>query len=633
MHRMNMGGSGEKTKLDKKVIKRIISYMSDYKWQMIMVVVSIIFSAIAGVAGSVFIRSLIDDLITPLIGQTNPVFTELKKALIILACVYGVGIFCGWFYQWVMVDITQSSLDKIRKEMFCKMQHLPIKYFDTHPFGDVMSHYTNDIDTLRELISQGLPQIMATIVTLISVFFAMLFTSPLLTLVVIGGVGLMIFVAKTVMTKSSKYFVGQQKAIGEMNGYIEEMINGQKVIKVFTHEEKAEEAFDVLNENHFGNTYKANFITASFMPIMANLTNLQYVFLALVGGSLAVANIGNITVGVIGSFLLLSKSFSMPIVQVAQQLNHLVMAFAGASRIFKLMDEAPEEDNGYVTLVNAEIVDNQIVATEKRTGLWAWKHPHEDGSVSFTPLRGDVTFENVCFGYNEEKLVLRDITLSAKDGQKIAFVGSTGAGKTTITNLINRFYDINEGKIRYDGINIKKIKKDDLRHSLGIVLQDTHLFSATIMENIRFGRLDATDEEVYSACKLANADDFIRRLPNGYDTFIDGEGAKLSQGQKQLLSIARAAVADAPVMILDEATSSIDTRTETLVQQGMDRLMEGRTVFVIAHRLSTIKNSDIIMVLDGGKIVEQGNHEELMALNGRYSKLYTGSFKKAAETA
>ena len=611
-----------------KTIKRILSYMKKYKFRFIFVLICILLSAVANVAGSMFIGTLIDDYITPLLGSTNPVFTGLLKAICVMGIVYVVGILATLFYNRTMVSIAQGVLKKIRDDMFTHMQKLPIKYFDTHTHGDIMSYYTNDTDTLRQMMAQSIPQMFSSLITIISVFFAMLFTSWQLTIFVLCFVFIMLQVTGRVAGKSGYYFIRQQKALGDVNGYIEEMINGQKVIKVFCHEEKAKEVFDQKNEELCRDASAANSFANILMPIMGNLGNLQYVLLATIGGTMALGGVGGMTIGTIASFLQLSRSFMNPISQISNQLNMVVMALAGAERIFKLMDEEPEVDEGYVTLVNAKYDENgELTESKERTGLWAWKHPHGDGTLTYTKMRGEVRFYDVDFGYNEEKIVLHNISLYAEPGQKVAFVGSTGAGKTTITNLINRFYDLADGKIRYDDININKIKKADLRRSLGVVLQETNLFTGTIMENIRYGKLDATDEEVYAAAKLANADDFIRLLPNGYDTVITGNGGSLSQGQRQLIAIARAAVADPPVMILDEATSSIDTRTEAIVQRGMDALMKGRTVFVIAHRLSTVRNSDVIMVLEQGRIIERGSHDKLIAEKGKYYQLYTGAFE------
>lgn len=618
-----------KERKQQSTMKRLMTYITrKHKFKFIIVLLSIIVSSLAGVLGSLFLQVVIDDYVSPLLLDKNPVFTGLLRAILFMTGIYILGIACTFIYNRVMVKIGQGVLKDIRDEMFEHMQKLPIKYFDTHTHGDIMSHYTNDTDALRQMMSQSIPQMFASIITIVSVFCAMLYTSVYLTIFTIISIASILFVTKKISEKSSKYFIRQQKSIGEINGFIEEMINGQKVVKVFCHEENAKADFDKYNEQLFNDAYKANKYANVLMPVMGNLGNLQYVLVAIFGGTLAINKIGGITIGAIIAFLQLSKSFIQPISQISQQINFVIMALAGAERIFNLMDEEPEVDNGYVTLVNAKYNDKgEIVESDKRTGMWAWKHPHQDGTITYTKLTGHVEFFDVDFGYNEDKIVLHDVTLFAEPGQKVAFVGATGAGKTTITNLINRFYDLADGKIRYDDININKIKKDDLRRSLGMVLQDTNLFTGTIMDNIRYGKLDATDEECIAAAKLANADDFIRRLPNGYDTVIDGNGEGLSQGQRQLLSIARAAVADPPVMILDEATSSIDTRTEAIVQKGMDSLMEGRTVFVIAHRLSTVKNSDVIMVLEQGRIIERGNHEKLISERGKYYQLYTGAFE------
>ena len=616
-----------KQKPDPETIKRLLSYVSkDYKTPFIFVLICIVFSAIAGIIGSMFLKVLIDSYISPLLLEANPVFSGLLKAISIMAGIYVIGIISTYFYNVTMVVIAQGVLKKIRDEMFAHMQALPIKYFDTHTHGDIMSYYTNDADTLRQMISQSIPQVLSSIITIVTVVIAMIATSIHLTILVLIFVTFMLYTTKKIAGKSGTYFVKQQESIGKLNGFIEEMINGQKVIKVFCHEDVSKKEFDIKNNELCENATSANKYANILMPIMANLGTLQYVLIAIIGAALAINGIGGLTLGGIAAFLQLSRSFTMPISQVSQQLNAVVMALAGAKRIFSLMDETPEQDEGYVTLVNAKYKDNILVETSEHTGTWAWKHPHKDGSITYTKVTGEVHFDDVDFGYNEEKMVLHNISLTAEPGYKIAFVGSTGAGKTTITNLINRFYDIADGKIRYDGININKIKKDDLRHSLGVVLQDTHLFTGTVMENIRYGKLNATDEEVYSAAKLANAHDFILRLPEGYNTMLTGDGVSLSQGQRQLLSIARDAVADPPVMILDEATSSIDTRTEAIVQKGMDSLMKGRTVFVIAHRLSTVKNSDMIMVLEHGKIIESGNHNDLIKQQGKYYQLYTGAF-------
>ena len=615
-------------KVNKDVVKRLMSYIGHYKLRFVAVLICIVVNALAMVSCSLYLQTLIDSYITPLLQAVTPDFAPLFRSILIMGCIYAVGILACLFYNRTMVSIAQGTLKRIRDEMFEHMQTLPIRYFDTHTHGDIMSHYTNDTDTLRQMLAQSIPQMFSSLITIISVFFAMLFTSWQLTIFVLCFVFIMLQVTGRVAGKSGYYFIRQQKALGDVNGYIEEMINGQKVIKVFCHEEKAKEIFDQKNEELCKDASAANSFANILMPIMGNLGNLQYVLLATIGGTMALGGVGGMTVGTIASFLQLSRSFMNPISQISNQLNMVVMALAGAERIFKLMDEEPEVDEGYVTLVNAKYDENgELTESKERTGLWAWKHPHGDGTLTYTKMRGEVRFYDVDFGYNKEKIVLHNISLYAEPGQKVAFVGSTGAGKTTITNLINRFYDLADGKIRYDDININKIKKADLRRSLGVVLQETNLFTGTIMENIRYGKLDATDEEVYAAAKLANADDFIRLLPNGYDTVITGNGGSLSQGQRQLIAIARAAVADPPVMILDEATSSIDTRTEAIVQRGMDALMKGRTVFVIAHRLSTVRNSDVIMVLEQGRIIERGSHDKLIAEKGKYYQLYTGAFE------
>ena len=624
----NKKGPEGMAKVNKDVVKRLMSYIGHYKLRFAAVLICIVVNALAMVFCSLYLQTLIDSYITPLLQAATPDFAPLFRSILIMGCIYAVGILACLFYNRTMVSIAQGTLKRIRDEMFEHMQTLPIRYFDTHTHGDIMSHYTNDTDTLRQMLAQSIPQMFSSLITIISVFFAMLFTSWQLTIFVLCFVFIMLQVTGRVAGKSGYYFIRQQKALGDVNGYIEEMINGQKVIKVFCHEEKAKEIFDQKNEELCKDASAANSFANILMPIMGNLGNLQYVLLATIGGTMALGGVGGMTVGTIASFLQLSRSFMNPISQISNQLNMVVMALAGAERIFKLMDEEPEVDEGYVTLVNAKYDENgELTESKERTGLWAWKHPHGDGTLTYTKMRGEVRFYDVDFGYNEEKIVLHNISLYAEPGQKVAFVGSTGAGKTTITNLINRFYDLADGKIRYDDININKIKKADLRRSLGVVLQETNLFTGTIMENIRYGKLDATDEEVYAAAKLANADDFIRLLPNGYDTVITGNGGSLSQGQRQLIAIARAAVADPPVMILDEATSSIDTRTEAIVQRGMDALMKGRTVFVIAHRLSTVRNSDVIMVLEQGRIIERGSHDKLIAEKGKYYQLYTGAFE------
>ena len=624
----NKKGPEGMAKVNKDVVKRLMSYIGHYKLRFAAVLICIVVNALAMVSGSLYLQTLIDSYITPLLQAATPDFAPLFRSILIMGCIYAVGILACLFYNRTMVSIAQGTLKRIRDEMFEHMQTLPIRYFDTHTHGDIMSHYTNDTDTLRQMLAQSIPQMFSSLITIISVFFAMLFTSWQLTIFVLCFVFIMLQVTGRVAGKSGYYFIRQQKALGDVNGYIEEMINGQKVIKVFCHEEKAKEIFDQKNEELCKDASAANSFANILMPIMGNLGNLQYVLLATIGGTMALGGAGGMTVGTIASFLQLSRSFMNPISQISNQLNMVVMALAGAERIFKLMDEEPEVDEGYVTLVNAKYDENgELTESKERTGLWAWKHPHGDGTLTYTKMRGEVRFYDVDFGYNEEKIVLHNISLYAEPGQKVAFVGSTGAGKTTITNLINRFYDLADGKIRYDDININKIKKADLRRSLGVVLQETNLFTGTIMENIRYGKLDATDEEVYAAAKLANADDFIRLLPNGYETVITGNGGSLSQGQRQLIAIARAAVADPPVMILDEATSSIDTRTEAIVQRGMDALMKGRTVFVIAHRLSTVRNSDVIMVLEQGRIIERGSHDKLIAEKGKYYQLYTGAFE------
>ena len=622
-------------KLNVKVLKRILSYMGAYRARLIFVVICILVSAIASAGSAMFVEILIDDYISPMLLQDSPVFTGLIKALCIMAIVYVVGVLAGYLYNRLMVTIAQSTLKRIRDEMFSRMQYLPVRYFDTHTHGEIMSLYTNDTDTLRQLIAQSLGQMISSISTMIAVFCCMVYLSLWLTLIVLLSVVVILLVVKAVTGRTAFFFVRQQQAIGALNGYIEEMVNGQKVVKVFCHEDKNLEGFAKRNEEWRLASTSANGRANSMMPMMNGLGYATYVLIAILGSYMAIAGVPNlgfsgtetITVGVIASFLTLSRNFVNPISQMANQFNSIIMALAGAERIFNFMDELPETDKGYVTLVNAREENGVLRETEERTGTWAWKHPHKDGTVTYTKLEGRVVMDHVDFSYTKGKEVLHDITLYAEPGQKVAFVGATGAGKTTITNLINRFYDIDDGKIRYDGININKIKKQDLRRSLGVVLQDVYLFTGTVMENIRYGKPDATDEECIAAARLANADSFIRMLPEGYNTMLKGGGAGLSQGQRQLLSIARAAVSDPPVMILDEATSSIDTHTEALVQEGMDRLMKGRTTFVIAHRLSTVQNSDVIMVLDHGRIIERGSHEELIAKKGTYYQLYTGAFE------
>lgn len=610
--------------------KRLLKYVTGtYKVRFVIVFICILLSSIASISVSLSFKFLIDDFISPLIGQKDPNFAELYRALAVLGSIFLMGVIATFTYTRLMVYIGQGVLKKVRDDMFEHMQTLPIRYFDQNTNGSIMSLYTNDTDTLRQMISQSIPQALMSFFTIIVTFISMLILSPLLTILAVLIIGLMIFVTKKIGGNSGKYFVRQQKSLADVTGFVEERMNGQRVVKVFNHERKSEEEFDKLNEALFESAAQANTFANMMGPVIGNIGNLQFVLVSVLGGFLSIMGIGGITLGVMASYLQFTKSFTQPFMQVAQQFNSIVMALAGAERIFALIDEESEKDEGYVTLVNAKKDENgNIIECKERTGMWAWKHPHSaDGSVSYTELTGDVRFEDVTFGYNEDKVILKDISLFAKPGQKLAFVGSTGAGKTTITNLINRFYDIQEGKIRYDGINITKIKKDDLRRSLGIVLQDTHLFTGTIMDNIRYGKLDATDEEVYEAAKLAHADQFIKMLPKGYDTMLSGDGEELSQGQRQLLSIARAAVANPPVLILDEATSSIDTRTESIVQKGMDNLMKGRTVFVIAHRLSTIRNSDAIIVLEHGKIIERGDHADLIKMKGTYYQLYTGKLE------
>ena len=606
---------------------RLMKYvLKDYKFHCISVVVLIVVSVLCNVQGTMFMKNLIDEYITPFLLSDNPNFTPLAHAIAKVAAFYALGVLATFGYNRLMVNVTQGTLRNLRNDLFSHMEKLPIKYFDTHAHGDIMSVYTNDIDTLRQMISQSMPQLLNSGITIVSVFISMLILSIPLTIVTMVMVGIMVFCSKKSAGQSGAYFAKQQKDLGTVNGYIEEMMNGQKVVKVFCHEEENMQNFKKLNDELYISADRANTFANFLGPINAQIGNISYVICAIVGGVLALGKVGGFTLGGLASFLTFNKSFSMPINQISMQMNAIVMAMAGADRIFRLMDEKEELDEGYVTLVNAKEEDGKLTECEEITERWAWKHTHQnDGSVDYVEVKGEVVFNGVDFGYNDEKIVLHGIKLYAKPGQKIAFVGSTGAGKTTITNLINRFYDIQDGKIRYDGININKIKKADLRRSLGIVLQDTHLFTGTVRDNIRFGKLDATDEEIVAAAKLANADSFIRRLPDGYDTMLTGDGANLSQGQRQLLAIARAAIADPPVLILDEATSSIDTRTERIVQDGMDKLMHGRTTFVIAHRLSTVRNSDCIMVLEQGRIIERGTHDELIEEKGRYYQLYTGN--------
>lgn len=619
-------GPKPKIKNPSKLFARLMGFIfKKYLPACIIVVICIFVSVLANVQGTMFTKNLIDDYIVPLLKTGNPDYGPLLAAMGRVAVFYGIGVISTFAYSKIMIYVSQGTIKNLRVELFSHMQDLPIRYFDSHAHGDIMSIYTNDIDTLRQLISQSLPQILNSAITVVSVFVSMVILNIPLTILTIVMVIVTTVVTKKFAGFSSRYFLAQQRDLGKVNGFIEEMLNGQKVVKVFTHEQENIEAFDKINDELFESAYNANMYSNMLGPVNAQIGNLSYVLCALAGGVMALSGFGGLTLGKLASFLTFNKSFNMPISQVSQQFNSIIMALAGCDRIFSLLDEAPETDEGYVTLVNAKEENGKLTETPEHTGLWAWKHTHQaDGSVDYKKLEGDVVFDDVDFGYVPEKIVLHDVDLFATPGQKIAFVGTTGAGKTTITNLINRFYDIADGKIRYDGININKIKKADLRHSLGIVLQDTHLFTATVMENIRYGKLDATDDEVYAAARLANADTFIRQLPDGYNTVLTGDGANLSQGQRQLLAIARAAIADPPVLILDEATSSIDTRTERIVQDGMDKLMHGRTTFVIAHRLSTVRNSDCIMVLEQGRIIERGSHDELISKKGKYYQLYTG---------
>ena len=634
-HRAPAGGprrgpqGGAKMKdMDWHVLWRVMKYLFRYKWHYLLVMVCIIVTAMVQTTGSKFTQTLIDDYITPLMGMNNPDLSGLVGAVLQMACIFALGVFAQFLYQQLMVIISQGTLRKIRIDLFSKMEKLPIKFFDTHTHGDIMSYYTNDVDTLQQLISQSIPQTIQQSITVIVVFITMVTTSWQLTLFVVVFVFFIMVISRSITAKSGRYFIEQQKQVAAMNGYIEEMMEGQKVVKVFTYEERAKARFDERNEALSDASRNANTFSNILMPIVGNLGNLEYILVAIVGGALMIfVPEAGLTTGAIAAFLQLSRNFTMPIQQISMQLNSVVMAMAGAKRVFDLMDQQAESDEGYVELVNAKWVNGQLEETNEETMIWAWKHPHHDGRLTYTQVQGDIRFYDVDFSYDPAKQILYDISLYAKPGQKVALVGATGAGKTTITNLINRFYDIQDGKIRYDGINIRKIRKSDLRRSLGIVLQDVNLFTGTIMDNIRYGKLDASDAECIAAAKLANAHDFITRLPHGYNTLIDGNGSSLSQGQKQLISIARAAVANPPVMILDEATSSIDTRTERLVQQGMDALMSGRTTFVIAHRLSTVQNSDVIMVMENGHIIERGNHEQLIAQHGKYYQLYTGGLE------